>query len=94
MSKLSKKQKDILKHYSGKRDTREAVKAASVILGLRAAEEVQAHLGHVNCEGCGGSGEVLWDSWGLDRVEYCRLCDGYGLVTREQAKALRVAKAS
>ena len=48
MKKLSKQQKNILKHYVGKEDKREAVNAADVELGRVAGNELHAALGYVD----------------------------------------------
>lgn len=93
MKKLSKQQKNILKHYVGKQDKREAVNAADVELGRVAGNELHAVLGYVDCVACEGTGGTLWDAWGEGRVEYCRCCDGYGFVSRERAERMRIAKA-
>lgn len=84
--KLSKGQKRCIQRGLSQQ---ESIVMCRMFVGPREADELTAVLQVEDCDHCDGTGR---DTWAGEEV-YCHFCEGYGLLTREAAEKLRIAKA-
>lgn len=88
MSHLTKQQKHLMKAYPAGSSRVEMVRVARVELGDEQAEVLRTACELTHCPECAGYGRDPWATYLPD----CWLCEGSGLVTRDQVEQLAKAK--